>query len=277
MLSVALGLATALQWGIGALALRPAAREISSQTFTFWFAAYNTLILAVPGGILIAQQGLSTEALLIGLAAGVAELVALLFYARALKIGDLVTVAPLTSLEGAFAAVLGIIAGATVSGLSGIALALCVIGGLFLGLPGGLRIRAPGSAFAVASAGAFGVLLWLVGSTHTNTLVLLLVLNAFVFVVLGAVYVRELHPSRTSPRSHMMLLIAAVLSLGGLLTYAYGARHGSLPVTAVLAAQFAVPAVIGGFILHKERLTATQGGGAVVLLIGVSLLAVASS
>jgi len=277
VLSVTFGLATALQWGICALALRPAAREISSQTFAFWFAAYNTVILAVPGAILIAQHGLSTEVVLIGLAAGVAELVALLAYARALEIGDLVTVAPLISLEGAFAAVLGIIAGATVSGLSGIALALCVIGGLLLGLPGGLRIRAPGAAFAVAAAGAFGVMLWLIGSTHTNTLVLLLVLNAFIFVVLGAVYARELHPTRTSPRSHIMLLIAAALNLGGLLTYAYGARHGSLPVAAVLAAQFAVPAVIGGLILLKEKLTATQGGGAVALLIGVSLLAIASS
>lgn len=274
MISVLLGIATALQWGLGALVLRPAARDAPPKTFAFWFAFYNTALMIIPGTLLIARDGLSLRAAAIGAVAAIAELIGITTYARALERGDMVTVAPLVSLEGAFAAVIGITAGDAIGGMIGVALALCVVGGLFLGLPGGIHLSAPGSGYAIGAAAGFGAMLWLVGGTGTNTVVLLLVLNAFDAVILAAAFRSKLSPAHTSKRTHLLLAAAAALNLGGLLAYSYGAVHGSLPVTAVLAAQFAVPAIIGGYVMHHERLTLTQGAGAVALICGVSLLAI---
>ena len=274
LISVLCGAATALQWGLGALALRPVARAIPSHAFAFWFAACNTVLLAVPAAILIADRGLSGRDLVIGLTAGAAEAAATVVYARALEAGEMVVVAPLVSLEGAVAAVIGIIAGATIDITVGVGLFLCVAGGLGVGLPGGLNLHARGAGYAVLSAVFFGIMLWLVGGTETNTVILVFLLSAFSGAALGIAYRSGLHPRAVPRRTQRFLLLAALLNIGGLLAYSLGAHSGSLPVTAVLAAQFAVPAVIGGYLLHHERLNPSQLAGAVVLVVGVGLLVV---
>lgn len=273
MLSVVLGIATALQWGLGAVVLRPAAREIAPGAFAFWFAAYTSLLVAVPAAVLVAGRGLDAGDAGVAVVAGLGQAAGSSAYSRALAKGDLITVGPLVSLEGAFAAVLGIAAGVAVGPLVAAGLLLCVAGGLAVGAPADLDLHAPGAAWAVAAGAAYGLVLFTVGRSHADIVVLTFLLNAVAALVIGAARRSEVLPRGVSPRSHGWLLLASALNVGGLVSFAVGARQGSLAVTAVLAAQIGLVAVAGGYLLHGERLTWRQGGGCLALSAGVAILA----
>jgi drug/metabolite transporter (DMT)-like permease len=60
--------------------------------------------------------------------------------------------------------------------------------------------------------------------------------------------------------------------VAGFLSYALGARHG-LAVSAVLSAQFAALAALGGLLFFAERLSPRQLAGLVVIALSVAVLA----
>ncbi len=273
MISILLGACAALFWGAGTLFLRSASKEAEPYAIAFWYGFYNLLLVLVPSVIVLARDGLDASTVGLGVAAGAATTIAIASESRALDISDVVTIAPLVALEGAAAAGLGILTGDPVTAITAVGLALCVTGGLGVGLPSGLRLGAPGIGWAVLAAGMFGISLWVIGGTDANIWTLLLVLNVVGVVVLGTLFRRELHPTKMPWRAHQSLMLLAVMNIGGMLSFALGARVGSLPITSVIAAQFAIPAIVGGYVLHKERLEPKQIAGAVVLLAGVGLLA----
>ncbi|MBX5469216.1 MAG: hypothetical protein IRZ21_04885 [Thermoleophilaceae bacterium] len=270
---MALGAAAALLWGVATLALRSGAREAPANAFTFWFVGYNTLLLLVPGAVLLAQGGLSSTAAAAAVAAGCGQAAGTLIYGRALAVGDIVVLAPLVSLEGAIAALLGVLGGEAITGPVGVGLALAVAGALGLGIPPGSSWRSPGAGLAVLTATCYGIVLWLVGSQDNDLTSMMLVLNGSAAILTWAASRPPLRLRRTSRRAHLALVLAAVLNLAGYYAYAGGARGDSLAVTAVLGAQFSVVAVIGGYVVHDERLSPRQLAGLAGLVAGISLVA----
>lgn len=273
MLSVAMGLCAAVLWGIGALMVKSLAHQIEPHLLTFWFFVYNLMLIAPVAAIAIGRDGFESSAVVAGVASGLATALAIAFETRAYALGEVVTVTPLVSLEGAVAAVLGIATGSPVTGLIGLGLVLCAGGGLGVGLPDGFAVRSPGTGWALAAAAFFGVSLWVIGDSSAGIVSLLLVANVVGTILLGAIFRRHIHRGNPTRHVHGKLILLGFLNIAGLLAFAYGSRNGSLPVTAVLAAQFALPAILGGYIIHKERLTPLQGLGTVGLLAGVGILA----
>jgi drug/metabolite transporter (DMT)-like permease len=272
--SVAFGVVAALVWGGGTLALRSAARAVPAQAFSLWFNAYNAALLLPLVVVAVAHGAPTWSALAVAAGAGVAQAAATIAYGRALAIADVVVVGPLVALEGAFAAVLAIVAGRAIDLRVASGLVLVTLGGIVIGMPKAAAARTAGAGLAVVAAAFFGVVLWLVGSDDAGTIVMLMTMNTVAAVLLGATSRTRPSPRALPVRAHAMLALGAALNLAGLFAYAAGAHGGSLPVTAVLAAQFAIVAVAGGYVLHGERLAARQLGGALVLLAGVSALAV---
>lgn len=273
MISVSMGLAAALLWGVGALVVKSLSHQIEPKPLAFWFFFYNTVLVAIPAALAVGEGGLETAALYVGGASGLATALAIGSEARAFSLGQVVTVTPLIALEGAVAAVLGIITGSPVSAMTAIALLLCAAGGFGVGLPRGIALRSPGVGWALAAAGGFGISLWVLGDSEAEVLTVLFLANLTGALVLAGIARGEVHPRDTTPRIQAKLALLGVLNLAGLLAFTYGSRNGSLPVTAVLAAQFAVPAIVGGYIIHKERMTLIQGLSTVGLLCGVGILA----
>lgn len=273
MISVAFGSAAALLWGVGTLALRPGARELGPSRFAFWFAAFNALLLLPVAAVVIGRHGLSWTALAVGAGAGLAQATATLLYGRALALGDIVVVAPLVALEGAFAALIGMLTGASADGVMTGALVLVASGGVLLGMSGHGTFQSAGAVLAVLTAMCFGVVLWILGSDGGSSFVLLFLLNLVAAAIVGARGGVRLRAPGLSRRAGLMLALAAVFNVGGLAAYTAGARGHSLPVTAVLAAQFAIVAVAGGYLMHDERLSRRQLAGLAGVLAGVSILA----
>lgn len=273
MLSVAMGLSAAILWGVGALVVKSLSHEIEPHVLTFWFFFYNLLLITPVAAVAIGMDGFEVSAIDAGIASGLATALAIAFETRAYSRGEVVTVTPMVSLEGAVAAVLGIATGSPVTGIIALGLVLCAGGGLGVGLPGGFAVRSPGIGWALAAAAFFGVSLWVIGSSGAAIISLLLVANLLGTIFLGVLFNRHLRHGNPPARTHGRLALLGALNLAGLLAFAYGSRNGSLPVTAVLAAQFALPAIVGGYVIHKERLTPVQALGTVSLLAGVGILA----
>jgi drug/metabolite transporter (DMT)-like permease len=273
MISVAMGLTAAVLWGIGALVVKSLSHQIEPRPLAFWFFFYHAVLVAIPAALAVGDGGFEAAALYVGVASGLATSLAIGSEARAYSLGEVVTVTPLIALEGAVAAVLGIVTGSPVSAMTALALVLCAAGGVGVGLPKGFALRSPGVGWALVAAGGFGISLWVLGDTEAEILTVLFLANLAGALVLAAIARGEVHPRHTAPGMQAKLALLGVLNLAGLLAFTYGSRNGSLPVTAVLAAQFAVPAIVGGYAIHKERMTFVQGLSTVGLLVGVGILA----
>jgi drug/metabolite transporter (DMT)-like permease len=70
-----------------------------------------------------------------------------------------------------------------------------------------------------------------------------------------------------------IVVLVGLAEVGGIATYAIGATD-SAPVASVISSQFAAIAAIVSFVFWGERLTRMQTAGAVIIVVGVTVLAI---
>lgn len=276
MVSLFCGLGAALSWGGAALVLARAARGTTLPQFGLWILVYQTLLLALPAALLAPGEAWSTQGIGAAGLAGALEAVGTLAYGRALQRGEVGIAAALLSLEGAVVAVLAIAGGETVTIVGGAGILLAAAGGVVVGLPREGNWLSTGSGYALGAAVMFGIALWLTAVARLDPFVTLFVINAVAALLVAAVR-PEARRERLPYRVHRVLFLAALLGIGGFVLFALGARASSVAVTSVLAAQFSVFAVLGGYFLLDERLSVAKLSGIGVVLIGVSAVAATHS
>ena len=248
------------------------ARRTRLEAFALWTVLYQALILLVPAVILASAVDWSAGAIALAGVAGGSEALGTLAYGRALQRGDVGIAASLLSLEGAVAAALAFATGETLTLLGAAGLMLATAGGLTVGRPRPGAWLTGGNAYALAAALCFGIALWIIGTSDSETLAILVIVNGVAALVL-AVGPHARAALTSAPRSaHPFLLASAVLGAGGFVCFTLGARASSVAVTAVLGAQFALFALLGGHFLFGERLTARQAGGIALLVSGVAVV-----
>lgn len=216
---------------------------------------------------------MSTASLLaLSAAAGLVGGAGLAVFYRALTLGSMSVVAPVTALLSAGVPVLvGIGAGDRPQGtaLAGIAVALLAIGlisrepsasGASVPAPGPHRLGVVG--LALVSGFAFGLFfvaldmagndggLWPLVSARTASVTL--------FVLLGLIGVGRLSPPRTAWRAAM---IAGVLDATANAFYLIALSHGLLSVVAVLTALYPAGTVLLARWVLGERMSASQHAG----------------
>jgi drug/metabolite transporter (DMT)-like permease len=209
------------------------------------------------------------------LAAGLGNVVGLLLAYSAMRLGKVSIIAPITSTEGAIAAVLAVVAGETLGLASALALAV-VAGGVVLAS----RVRDDGRAdhppratlLAVAAAGSFGIGLYATGRVSAVLPVAWAMLPPRV-VGVAVVSLPALARRRLAiPRAMLpYVTLTGLCEVVGFASYAAGSRH-SIAISAVLASQFATLTAIAAYLLFHERLTRVQATGVAVVLAGVAAL-----
>jgi drug/metabolite transporter (DMT)-like permease len=215
-------------------------------------------------------------------AAGVASIASLGFIYAATARGPIIVVAPVAALGAALPVIVGLSQGnaITVIGMLGIIFALCgvTIAGCETG-QAGTRSRgliAPALALASAlTAGAFLILLnkashpdpfWATAIMRTSSCAL----------ILGYFALRR--PRGASPRrlGALGLLAVAVVGLtdmGAEVSFAAASEQGELSIISVLASLYPVVTVLLAIIVLRDRVTRLQLCGAVLTIIGATLLA----
>ena len=283
MVAILGGLGAALSWAIATLASSRSSRMIGPISVLGWVMAIG--FVAALGPALLsrpARLGLPEVAALIAI--GLSHNIGLLLAYRALSIGRVSIVAPITSTEGAGAALLSVVLGDSLAGTTALLLAAIALGVV---LAAAERAADPDSGprldpghnreaalFAIAAAATFSIGLVLAGRLGAAGMppawvMLVSRTVGLTVIVLPLVLTQRFRLTR---RALPLVIVAGVLEVFGGGIYVVAASQ-DIAIAAVVSSQFAALAAIGGFFLFGERLQQLQLIGVIIVAAGVTLLA----
>ncbi len=271
------GLGAAASWAITTLSATRASRLIGSPATLAWVMLTG---LAVVGPVVLAEgkpAALDGEALGWLALAGFGNVGGLLCVYSGLRRGNVGVVAPISSTEGAVAALIAVAAGEHLGIGTALALAAIVVGIV-------VTARAPATGaeadlvdpraalFGLAAAGCFGASLYATGRASLDLPIAWAVLPPRLLgvfcITLPLLAVRRLPLTRVAAP---YVVASGLAEVTGFVSYAVGARHG-IAIAAVLGSQFAALAVLGAGVLFKERLGRMGVAGVVVIAAGVAVV-----
>jgi len=277
LLAILGGLGAAFCFGASTLCSTRSSRLIGSSSVVGWMMVVGLLAL-VP--FLVAEGApdrLDGDTVRWFVLAGMGNVVGMLIVYAALRIEKVGIVAPITSTEGAVAALIAVAAGEAIGGGTGLALAVIVAGVVLAGVVGaelevGHSYGRRGAMLALLSAVCFGIGLYATARIGQDLPLVWAILPArlagALFVAVPLALTSRLRLTR---RALPLVVASGLAEVVGFASYAFGARHG-IAISAVLASQFAAIAAIGGYVLFGERLTRLQLVGVVLTLAGVATL-----
>ncbi|HEX4525991.1 MAG TPA: DMT family transporter [Gaiellaceae bacterium] len=276
MLAILGGLGAALAWATTTLAASRASRLIDIRSLLASVMLVGLLVAAPAAVIAGVPPALDAHSLAWMAVSGAGNVVGLLFTYAALQIGKVGLVAPITSTEGAVAAVIAVVLGEQLAPGSGVTLAAIAVGVSLAAVSrGGEEVRRSDLRVIVLAAGAalsFGFGLYATGRVGEDLGIAWAVLPPRVVgVVAIAIPLALTRRWRMRRTAVPYVVVAGLCEVLGFASYAVGARHG-LAVSAVLASQFAAIAAVVGYFAFHERLAPIQVAGIVMIVAGVSVL-----
>jgi drug/metabolite transporter (DMT)-like permease len=277
MIAIVAGLGAALCWASATLCAAQASRIIGAWSVLAWVMLIGLTItapVAVFSGIPRELRG--TEVVWIVLA-GAGNVAGLLLAYEAMRRGKVSIVAPISSTEGAIAALLAVATGEALGVSSAILLAL-IVGGVVLASlasaddEGGDAHPVGASLLAAAAACTFGVGLFATARvSNALPLVWAVIPPRLLGVAVVALPLLVARRVRIEAAAVPLVLVSGVCEVAGFTSYSLGARH-SVAVSAVLGSQFAAFAALAAFVLFRERLRLAQIIGITVIAVCVALL-----
>ena len=276
MIALLGGLGAALAWGAGTLCSARSSRIIGAASVVAWVMLIglvaNLAVIAVgppPGSL-----GATDIAWM--LVAGVGNVAGLFLEYSALRRGKVGIVTPITSTEGAIAALLAVVAGEALGVAQAVVLAIVALGIVLAGVaPGESTPKQHKSAafwLAALAALSFGISIFATGhlsaSLPAGWAVLPPRLVGVAVVTIPLAMSRRLRLTRSALPLVVTTGLAEVL---GFVCFAVGARD-SIAIAAVLGSQFAVVASVAAYFFLRERLTRLQLAGVLLIVVGVAAL-----
>ena len=272
MLAVVLGLASGLSWGVADFFGGLASRRM---------AAIAVVAITQSAGLAVAVVAIAATAtgpppwdqILFGMAAGAIGAAGVAAFYRALAMGSMTLVAPISALGALVPVTVDLAAGREPNPVVLAGMAVALAGACLAAAAPGPAVRR-GLGLAVIAALGFGGFftlfahaaedspLWALGSARVASVPL-----AFAAVgVVGA--------SLRAPGRLLLLVVGAgILEAAANLMYAAGTREGLTSVVAVLGSLYPVTTVALASVVLGERLGRLQAAGATLALLGVVLIA----
>jgi drug/metabolite transporter (DMT)-like permease len=274
--AVLLALSASLAWGFADFGAGAATRRL--PVFVVAAVSQTAGLVAVAAVVLATAHGTPSGRQFAWAAfAGLVGVVGLSFFYRALAMGTMGIVGPITATAAVVPVAYGLGRGERPSALQGIGVGLAVIGVIAASLEpapeGGRRRIGVGVGFALAAAFSFG---WsLVGLSRAAPggvawATLTMRMAAVPVAVLLALALRRRAPS--SPRGWLLLVGVGVTDVGATLLYGVATTKGLLSVVAVLSSLYPIVIVVLARVLLSERIARAQLAGVAVALAGVALI-----
>jgi drug/metabolite transporter (DMT)-like permease len=282
MVAILGGLGAAMSWAIATLASSRSSRMIGPMSVLGWVMAVG-LVAAIGPAMLATPVPLDTSKVIELVALGLSHNIGLLLAYRALTIGQVSIVAPITATEGAAAALLSVILGEALGLETAVILAVIAVG-VVLAAAERAADRPPSEVtgeqnrkaafYALAAAFTFSIGLVLGGrlgaaGVPPSWVIVASRLVGVTVIVLPLVLTRRFRITRAALP---LVVLSGVLEAFGGAVYVIAASNG-VAVAAVLSSQFAAFAAVGAFLLFGERLQRLQLVGVVVIAIGITVLA----
>jgi drug/metabolite transporter (DMT)-like permease len=280
VLAILGGVGAATAWACSILCSSRSSRLIDPMAVVAWVMLVGLVITAPLAAVTGVPAQLHGAALVWLIIAGAGNVGGLILNYHALRIGQVSLVAPIVSTEGAIAAVISVIAGASLAASVAVALFVIVTGVVLASMP------SPDAAvedaerhptvvlFAVLSTLAFGTSLYATGRAAALLPASWVVLSARLIGALAlALPLLVSGRLRLIARAVPFVVASGIAEVAGFYSYTWGSRHG-LAIAAVLSSQFAVIALAASYVLFSERLSRVQFAGVVSVLVGVAALSV---
>jgi drug/metabolite transporter (DMT)-like permease len=283
MVAILGGLGAALSWALATLASSRSSRIIGPMSVLGWVMTVG-FVAALGPALLNRPERLGLPELAGLVATGLSHNFGLLLAYRALSIGRVSIVAPITSTEGAAAALLAVALGDSLAGTTALILAVIALGVVLAAAEraadptSGPRLD-PGqnrqaAIYALAAAATFSIGLVLAGRLGAGGMppawvMLVSRIVGLTVIVLPLVLTRRFRLTRAALP---LVIVAGVLEVFGGGVYVVAASQ-DVAIAAVVASQFAAFAAVGGYFLFGERLQRLQLIGVVIIALGVTTLA----
>jgi drug/metabolite transporter (DMT)-like permease len=271
------GLVAAAMWAVSTLSTSRSSKLIQPSSVlggVMLVGVVMTAPFALTSGV---PEALDLDTLALVLASGLANVIGLLLAYTSLRIGKVGVVAPITSTQGAVAAVIAVLAGETIAAGSGLMLALIAIGVTLASLSSakdaaGGRRDASGALLAGVAAALFGFGLYTIGRVSSDLPVAwVLFLQRLLGVLVLTVPLAALGRLRITRRALPFVLVSGVCEVLGLVAFSIGAREG-IAVASILSSQFAALAAVVAYFVFDERLRRVQVVGVTAIVVGVAVL-----
>jgi drug/metabolite transporter (DMT)-like permease len=287
VLSFVLGVSAALSWGTADFIGGTESRRVPVLSVVLWSQLTGTvgvfLLLAVR------RPELEVSGVLWGTSAGLLGGAALLLFYRALALGPMSLVAPLSATGAAVPVLVDLARGNVPGVVTGLGMVVAFVGVILVSrsperAPVGSPVEEPGGPaerlpllLALLAAVGFGLFLvlldagtrssgvsplWVIGGTRIGSVLLLS----------GLVAARP-RLGRWPGRRLLPIATVGVLDVTASAFITYAITRGDLSVVAILASQFPAVTVILARFLHLERMSRPQAVGVALALAGVTLLA----
>lgn len=275
MIAVVGGLGAALAWAVTMLSASRASPLIGPWATLGW-VMLTGLVLVGPVALAQGKPDALDGGAIVWLAiAGLGNVGGLLLVYGGLRIGKVGMVGPISSSEGAVAALIAVAAGEHLGAWTAIVLVMIAIGIVLAARPPAEPEEAghddPRAAlFALGAALAFGASLYATGRASLDLPISWAVLPPRLLgVVLVTIPFAVAGRLRLTREAVPYVVVSGIAEVVGFVSYAIGARHG-IAIAAVLASQFAAIAAIAAAVLFKERLTRVGVAGVAVIAVGVA-------
>jgi drug/metabolite transporter (DMT)-like permease len=275
--AIALGIMASATWGVAdflggiqARRMPVVAVVLGSQLAGLVLVAAVVLARGepLPGGDFAVYAALSSVGGIIGLTS---------FY-KALSIGTMGVVAPLSSTAAVIPVAVGIATGDRPTALQGIGLALALAGVALASREasdeaGKSGAISAGVGFALISAVGFGCFFLAIDRASDTDVLWAVGVNRTVSVLLLGLALLATRPKiGLRPADMRILALVGVLDIAANGLFAVAATEGLVSVVAVTASLYPVMTVILARVVLKERLRPVQRFGAIAALAGVALI-----
>jgi drug/metabolite transporter (DMT)-like permease len=290
MIAILLALTAALSWGTGDFLGGMASRRYA-LLWVLLGSAFGGVIFAAAGTLISGDSPPPANHFLLSAIAGLVGLVALAAFYRALAIGTMSIVAPITATGSAIPVLWG------VSG-RGDTLTLFAVVSIFVAVCGVIlasreqdvaqttgvddKTHRESIILAFVAAAGFGTIFTLIAEAGEESIfwpamTLKAVTVASVVVVLLFAGSRRREAWGARPRGSQWLFPISIgfFDVGANITFAAAAQHGELAITSVVSSLYPVTTVILAFFFLHERLAISQRIGVAMALLGVVMLAAA--
>lgn len=274
-----LAIGAALCWGladfIGGLETRRA--PVLVVVLVSQMAGLSTLatLVAVSG----ADAFPAFEAVAASLSAGVLGAAGITAFYRALAIGTMSIVAPVTAVGVAIPVFFGLVGGETPSSFQAVGIALAVLGVILVtqaseGDNRGASASRESITLAIVAAGVIGFSLTAIDFAAESGALAAVMWSRVATVPLLAAAVLALRVNLTAATGRIHMLIAiGILDVGANVCFAIASTEGLLSIVSVLSTLYPVVTVGLATVLLGERVRGVQAAGVALALVGTLLLA----
>jgi len=279
-LGILLGLTAAAAYGVSDFLGGAESRRLPALSVALWSQLAGSFVLGA--AMVVVSPHFSGTGVWWGFASGVVGGTAIMVFYRALAVGSMSIVAPISASGAIIPVIVSLIRGQVPSNLALVGMGLSLTGILVVSRAAGTREGPGGPAgrgllLALAAAvgfGSFFVLinqglslpgaspLWILGVARVGSMLTL-------FLVSRMGRLSAPWPARRA----VPVAIVGVLDTLATVAVIYALTRGNLGVVAVLSAQYPVLTVVMARVILRERFTPTQLVGVVLALGGISLIA----